>query len=112
MPEELTVSSSTDEVAAIQAVAQGEEARRPSEFESTELPGVSRESNSGTPPRGVRATTFEHPRSSRQHMIEALDEAEADLGQFATEQVTTTDPAGAEATAAQEPDAEIMRAVR
>jgi hypothetical protein len=109
--EQLTVSSSNDTQADVETVAQGGEARRESEFVSQELPGISRESNSGSPPRAVRATTFEHPRSSRQHMIEALDEAEAELAGESAKQVAT-EPSGEEATAAQEPDAEIMRAVR
>jgi hypothetical protein len=107
--DELTITTTTDTADAVQSVAAGEEARRPSEFVTEELDGVSRESNGGIASRPVRALTYESPVSSRSRMQAALDEAEADLGQFATEQVTTNEPAGAEA---QEPDAEILRAVR
>jgi hypothetical protein len=77
--EQLTVSSTSDTEASVSAVADGQEARRESEIETAELPGVSRESNSGSPPREAQVAIFEHPQSSRQRM---LDAAEAELNEL------------------------------
>jgi hypothetical protein len=96
MAEELLISSTTDTGATVEAVAAGEEARDEPKFVAEELAGVSRE-HSEASPRPIRALSYEHPQSSRIRVLEALAEAEAELGgtakQVATNQeVAETEP--------------------
>jgi hypothetical protein len=80
MSDLLVVTTSSDPQAVADAVAageQGEETRSEPQFVAEELvPGVSRESNSGSPPREAQVASYESPVSSRQRM---LDSAEAEL---------------------------------
>lgn len=80
MSDLLVVTTSSDSQAVADAVAageQGEETRSEPQFVAEELvPGVSRESNSGSPPREAQVASYESPVSSRQRM---LDSAEAEL---------------------------------
>jgi hypothetical protein len=75
----LTVSSSSDTQANVGTVAAGGEAREESSLVEESLPGVSRESNSGSPAREAQAASYESPVSSRQRM---LDAAEAELAEI------------------------------
>lgn len=97
MPEAaLTVSSTSDLEGIVQAVAAGEEARSEApKFESEELDGS-------------RTISYNHPKSSRERLLEALAEAESELS---TEQLVTNEQSE-EVEIEPEVDEDIKRAVR
>lgn len=107
MPNELTISTTTDSENIVKAVADNDE-----QGARTEAPKFDSEKLDGS-----TSLTFEHPRSSRVRLLEALAEAENDLAQFATEQVVTNEPseeveAGASGATEPGPDDEIIQRVR
>ncbi len=97
MPNELTISTTTDSGDVVKAAASNDEA-------SARVPALKFD---------PADASYEHPRSERARLLERLAEAENELTELSTEQVVTTnEPSSEEVATEQEPDAEILRAVR
>jgi hypothetical protein len=96
MPNELVIATTTDSGDVVKAAAANDES-------AARVPA---------PKFDPADASYEHPRSERALLLERLAEAENDLAQFATEQVTTNEPAGEEKGAGEQPDDEILQRVR